>query len=165
MNLKDRGYSSHNISIQNQPIITNSSLQVRWLLSSPRGCRIFVRCLDLRLCVPSRQTAEHLGGDPSAVNRKKRQAPPPPNPFTGQVDREPAMQSTYDAEEDLSAQDLIDFSPVYRCLHIYTVVGARETFETYYRKQRKKQARLVLQPPTNMVGISCYDCWLKRDTN
>ncbi|XP_062474871.1 exocyst complex component 6B isoform X4 [Pezoporus occidentalis] len=48
------------------------------------------------------------------------------------------------------AQDLVDFSPVYRCLHIYSVLGARETFESYYRKQRRKQARLVLQPPSNM---------------
>lgn len=30
--------------------------------------------------------------------------------------------------------------------------GARENFEVYYRKQRKKQARLALQPPANMVG-------------
>uniref|UniRef100_A0A8C9WB40 Exocyst complex component n=1 Tax=Scleropages formosus TaxID=113540 RepID=A0A8C9WB40_SCLFO len=48
------------------------------------------------------------------------------------------------------AQDLVDFSPVYRCLHIYTVLGARDTFESYYRKQRRKQARLVLQPHSNM---------------
>uniref|UniRef100_A0A4W6FL86 Exocyst complex component n=1 Tax=Lates calcarifer TaxID=8187 RepID=A0A4W6FL86_LATCA len=53
-------------------------------------------------------------------------------------------------EEILTAQDLVDFSPVYRCLHIYTVLGDRETFESYYRKQRKKQARLVLQPQANM---------------
>ncbi|XP_042363497.1 exocyst complex component 6 isoform X8 [Plectropomus leopardus] len=53
-------------------------------------------------------------------------------------------------EEVLTAQDLVDFSPVYRCLHIYTVLGDRETFESYYRKQRKKQARLVLQPQANM---------------
>uniref|UniRef100_A0A672PWY3 Exocyst complex component 6-like n=1 Tax=Sinocyclocheilus grahami TaxID=75366 RepID=A0A672PWY3_SINGR len=50
----------------------------------------------------------------------------------------------------LTVQDLVDFSPVYRCLHIYTVLGDRETFENYYRKQRKKQARLVLQPQSNM---------------
>uniref|UniRef100_A0A3B3C7T0 Exocyst complex component n=1 Tax=Oryzias melastigma TaxID=30732 RepID=A0A3B3C7T0_ORYME len=56
-----------------------------------------------------------------------------------------------DAEDEiLTAQDLVDFSPVYRCLHIYTVLGDRETFENYYRKQRKKQARLVLQPQANM---------------
>ncbi|XP_058049835.1 exocyst complex component 6B isoform X5 [Ahaetulla prasina] len=48
------------------------------------------------------------------------------------------------------AQDLVDFSPVYRCFHIYSVLGAREAFESYYRKQRRKQARLVLQPPSNM---------------
>uniref|UniRef100_A0A8C3G753 Exocyst complex component n=1 Tax=Cyclopterus lumpus TaxID=8103 RepID=A0A8C3G753_CYCLU len=53
-------------------------------------------------------------------------------------------------EEVRKPQDLVDFSPVYRCLHIYTVLGDRETFENYYRKQRKKQARLVLQPQANM---------------
>ncbi|NWI96919.1 EXC6B protein, partial [Pitta sordida] len=53
-------------------------------------------------------------------------------------------------EEVPGAQDLVDFSPVYRCLHIYSVLGARDTFESYYRKQRRKQARLVLQPPSNM---------------
>uniref|UniRef100_A0A8D0A723 Exocyst complex component n=1 Tax=Sander lucioperca TaxID=283035 RepID=A0A8D0A723_SANLU len=36
-------------------------------------------------------------------------------------------------------------SVVFLCLQ-----GDRETFENYYRKQRKKQARLVLQPQANM---------------
>ena len=54
------------------------------------------------------------------------------------------------AEADLSAQDLVDFSPVYKCLHIYTVLGEREEFEKYYRKQRRQQATLTLQPPSNM---------------
>lgn len=31
--------------------------------------------------------------------------------------------------------------------------GATETFESYYRKQRSKQARLALQPPSNMVSL------------
>ncbi|XP_004398738.1 PREDICTED: exocyst complex component 6B isoform X2 [Odobenus rosmarus divergens] len=60
------------------------------------------------------------------------------------------MKHEEDDEEVPGAQDLVDFSPVYRCLHIYSVLGARETFENYYRKQRRKQARLVLQPPSNM---------------
>ncbi|XP_063043421.1 exocyst complex component 6B isoform X2 [Engraulis encrasicolus] len=56
-----------------------------------------------------------------------------------------------DEEDEVpGAQELVDFSPVYRCLHIYTVLGARDTFENYYRKQRRKQARLVLQPHSNM---------------
>ncbi|XP_073096791.1 exocyst complex component 6 isoform X2 [Manis javanica] len=53
-------------------------------------------------------------------------------------------------EEVLTVQELVDFSPVYHCLHIYSVLGDEETFENYYRKQRKKQARLVLQPQSNM---------------
>ncbi|CAH3122429.1 unnamed protein product [Pocillopora meandrina] len=50
-----------------------------------------------------------------------------------------------DEELDKSAQDLVDFSPVYKCLYIFTVVGERETFDNYYRKQRRKQARLALE--------------------
>ncbi|XP_033162695.1 exocyst complex component 6 [Drosophila mauritiana] len=51
---------------------------------------------------------------------------------------------------NVSAQDLIDFSPIYRCLHIYMVLGQREYFEKDYRQQRRDQAKLVLQPPPNM---------------
>uniref|UniRef100_A0A3P9I0Z2 Exocyst complex component n=1 Tax=Oryzias latipes TaxID=8090 RepID=A0A3P9I0Z2_ORYLA len=61
-----------------------------------------------------------------------------------------SIRLTVSCAQILTAQDLVDFSPVYRCLHIYTVLGDRETFENYYRKQRKKQARLVLQPQANM---------------
>uniref|UniRef100_A0A8C0XI07 Exocyst complex component n=1 Tax=Castor canadensis TaxID=51338 RepID=A0A8C0XI07_CASCN len=43
------------------------------------------------------------------------------------------------------ASKIMSFSPMYACMY-----GARETFENYYRKQRRKQARLVLQPPSNM---------------
>lgn len=53
-------------------------------------------------------------------------------------------------EEDLSAQDLIDFSPIYRCLHIYTVLNDKKYFEEDYRKQRRDQAKLVLQAPQAM---------------
>jgi hypothetical protein len=34
---------------------------------------------------------------------------PQPNPFTGEVDYEGPSESTYDTEEDLSAQDLVRF--------------------------------------------------------
>uniref|UniRef100_UPI00358F2CF4 exocyst complex component 6B-like isoform X2 n=1 Tax=Myxine glutinosa TaxID=7769 RepID=UPI00358F2CF4 len=53
-------------------------------------------------------------------------------------------------EEILNAQDLVDFSPVYRCLHIHTVLGARDKFENYYQQQRRQQARLVLSAQANM---------------
>ncbi|XP_053685361.1 exocyst complex component 6 [Sabethes cyaneus] len=55
-----------------------------------------------------------------------------------------------DDEEDVNAQDLIDFSPIYRCLHIYTVLNDKEYFEKDYRKQRRDQAKLVLQAPQTM---------------
>uniref|UniRef100_A0A8C9SWJ5 Exocyst complex component n=1 Tax=Scleropages formosus TaxID=113540 RepID=A0A8C9SWJ5_SCLFO len=60
------------------------------------------------------------------------------------------LQAIFLSKMVLTAPDLVDFSPVYRCLHIYSVLGDRETFENYYRKQRKKQARLVLQPQSSM---------------
>ncbi|KAK3749624.1 hypothetical protein QZH41_012961, partial [Actinostola sp. cb2023] len=59
-----------------------------------------------------------------------------------------------DEDLDQSALDLVDFSPVYRCLHIYTVVGEKENFEVYYRKQRRKQARLALQPNHGTIDES-----------
>lgn len=53
-------------------------------------------------------------------------------------------------EDDLAAQDLIDFSPIYRCIHICTVLNDQEFFEKDYRKQRRDQAKLVLQAPQAM---------------
>lgn len=53
-------------------------------------------------------------------------------------------------DDDLCAQDMIDFSPIYRCLHIYTVLDDKEYFAKYYQKQRKDQAKLVLQAPQAM---------------
>lgn len=99
--------------------------------------------------VAMRHTGEQIGSEATNLGRKKRRIPTQ-NSFHNISENDTHVESSYDAEEDLSAQDLIDFSPVHRCLHIYSVLGSRETFETYYRKQRKKQARLVLQPPTNM---------------
>ncbi|KAH9417821.1 Exocyst complex component 6 [Dermatophagoides pteronyssinus] len=61
-------------------------------------------------------------------------------------------------QEELSATDLVDFSPVYRCLHIFGCLGARGQFESYYRQQRKQQARLILQsfsiPPSSLASIT-----------
>ncbi|CAL1545201.1 unnamed protein product [Lymnaea stagnalis] len=104
--------------------------------------------------VAMRHAAEQNNMDPSIAKKrvKTRRAPPPPNPFTGEVEYVPPAPSneSEEKEEELSAQDLVDFSPVYRCLHIYSLLGDKEKFESYYRSQRWKQARLSLQPPSNM---------------
>ena len=42
-----------------------------------------------------------------------------------------------------SGTDLVDFSPVYRCIHIFTALGQKEFFEQYYRTERLQQARLA----------------------
>ncbi|RWS29237.1 Exocyst complex component 6B-like protein [Leptotrombidium deliense] len=102
----------------------------------------------------------------TAKQPKKRKAPLPPNPFTGEIETEPPdVESEIDIntnEEELSATDLVDFSPVYRCLHIFGCLGAREQFEVYYRQQRQQQAKLALQPPINMheniEGYKNYFC-------
>lgn len=72
----------------------------------------------------------------------------------GEVALNQGSKQEQNQDEDMSAQDLVDFSPVYRCHHIYSVLGARETFEAYYRQQRKHQARLALQPQMNMHETS-----------
>merc|ERR1719309_300716 len=99
--------------------------------------------------VAMRHTAEQLEMDIGGCTQAQS-LNPQPNPFTGEIEYEALSESTYDTEEDLSAPDLVDFSPVYRCLHIYTVLGERDTYERYYRKQRAQQATLTLQPPNNI---------------
>ncbi|XP_050538117.1 exocyst complex component 6 isoform X1 [Daktulosphaira vitifoliae] len=67
-----------------------------------------------------------------------------------------------DDEDLLSAQDLIDFSPVYRCIHICTVLSSRDIFDAYYRQQRREQALLTLHPPNNMhESIASYCIYLQ----
>nr|XP_061810642.1 exocyst complex component 6B-like isoform X4 [Nerophis lumbriciformis] len=84
---------------------------------------------------------------------RREEAPGGVTQSNGGLEVHPGILDVGDEEEAdqvTGAQDLVDFSPVYRCLHIYTVLGLRDVFENYYRKQRRKQARLVLQPHSNM---------------
>ncbi|CAB0037200.1 unnamed protein product [Trichogramma brassicae] len=96
--------------------------------------------------VAMRHTAEELDKEAEVIGKKKKR----PQPVYAN-----------DGEEELSAQDLMDFSPVYRCMHIYTVLREGETFKAYYRQQRQQQARLVLQPPINMhESIAGYQSYV-----
>lgn len=104
---------------------------------------------------------------PPLRSRKKKAAPLPPtasqnnssNPFSDSSscsslskDSPPESDaaSTPGSEEEMSATDLVDFSAVYRCLHIFSCLGSSEEFESYYRNQREQQQRLALQPPHSM---------------
>ncbi|CAD1470315.1 unnamed protein product, partial [Heterotrigona itama] len=99
--------------------------------------------------VAMRHTQEQLTVEAEIIGRKKKKLH-----TTNSLSNE--------SEEELSAQDLMDFSPVYRCMHIYTVLREGETFKAYYRQQRKQQARLVLQSPINMhESITGYQTYLQ----
>ncbi|XP_045516226.1 exocyst complex component 6 [Pieris brassicae] len=54
--------------------------------------------------------------------------------------------SSVETNTPQSPHELVDFSPLYRCLHIHTVLGAKHDFVQYYRSQRRQQARLVVIP-------------------
>ena len=75
------------------------------------------------------------------------------SPLLGSAAYEGQSESVHETEEDLSAEDWVDFSPVYRCLHIRTVLGERDDFEKYYRKQRRQRVcskanNITWTPPT-----------------
>ncbi|XP_033224455.1 exocyst complex component 6B isoform X3 [Belonocnema kinseyi] len=96
--------------------------------------------------VAMRHTAEQLENEAEIIGRRKKRM---------------HLAPSNESEEELSAQDLMDFSSVYRCMHIYTVLREGETFKEYYRQQRQQQARLVLQPPVNMhESIKGYQSYI-----
>ncbi|XP_046959749.1 exocyst complex component 6 [Vanessa cardui] len=66
-------------------------------------------------------------------------------------------ESAAAARESGGAQcphELVDCSPLHRCLHIHSVLGAKNDFVQYYRAQRKQQARLVLIPASGNLHDS-----------
>lgn len=46
----------------------------------------------------------------------------------------------------------IDFTPVYRCVHIHATLGLLEEFQAYYTDNRKLQANLVMQQMPKTEG-------------
>lgn len=105
------------------------------------------RSLDSSVSVQSRALIGRRSKKKPAVATTTESGEHGGSPFSEQAS---GILDVEDEEEVPGAQELVDFSPVYRCLHIYTVLGLRDEFENYYRKQRRKQARLVLQPHSNM---------------
>ena len=96
------------------------------------------------------------------ASNKKRRAPQPPGSAESSIQNGPKSisrnrrDSAKQCSDVSSALGSIDFSPVYRGLHIFTNLGFREQFDEYYREQRQKQSRLAFSPPTSMRSISAY---------
>jgi len=53
-------------------------------------------------------------------------------------------------ENSTSATDNIDFAPIHRCCQIFSVLGEKDAFESYYRGEREKQALTVITPPKKL---------------
>ncbi|KAL7074692.1 hypothetical protein ACQ4LE_005557 [Meloidogyne hapla] len=62
----------------------------------------------------------------------------------------------------LDAHDKLDFGPVHRCCQIFNVLGDREKFEVYYRKQRYDQIQLILERHTylNKEDLTSIDVFI-----
>ena len=54
-------------------------------------------------------------------------------------------------------ENLINFGPIYRCLHIHSISGERSEFEQYYFTQRRKQCQLILSlSPSQQVCLMSF---------
>ncbi|CAD6199736.1 unnamed protein product [Caenorhabditis auriculariae] len=57
----------------------------------------------------------------------------------------PNRVETEENEAFLSAQDLIDFAPLYRSYQIFTLLDTKAEFDKYYTMQRMEQCRVLVQ--------------------
>jgi hypothetical protein len=49
--------------------------------------------------------------------------------------------------------DVIDFSPLYKNLHMNQLLGSKSQFASYYRTQRQKQLKLILDAATEVLEL------------
>ncbi|CAD5112059.1 DgyrCDS1305 [Dimorphilus gyrociliatus] len=103
------------------------------------------------------QSARNHGIDESVAQKKKKRpapsAPSAPNPFTDEVESHQQPEEEMCDEYKMSPQESIDYSPIYRCLHIYQVLRIRSNFDKYYQDQREQQSKLALSPPQALSQI------------
>jgi hypothetical protein len=55
---------------------------------------------------------------------------------------------------DASAGDQGDFTPLYRCIHIFEVLGVRAESDRYYLAERSKQAELAFNPSADNNSVT-----------
>lgn len=66
------------------------------------------------------------------------------------------QRGAYWSDPKNNIENLINFGPIYRCLHIHSVSGERSEFEQYYFTQRRKQCQLILSlSPSQQVCVVC----------
>eukprot|EP01119_Soliformovum_irregulare_P000298 TRINITY_DN10212_c0_g1_i2.p1 TRINITY_DN10212_c0_g1~~TRINITY_DN10212_c0_g1_i2.p1 ORF type:complete len:829 (+),score=293.22 TRINITY_DN10212_c0_g1_i2:114-2600(+) len=74
-----------------------------------------------------------------------------------------AKNSQVESDQDITRQHLfknkeyeIDFTPLYRCLHVHKKLGLSEQFEAYYRENCQLRANGVLKPMEGMSFASIH---------
>nr|CDS31219.1 exocyst complex component 6b [Hymenolepis microstoma] len=71
--------------------------------------------------------------------------------------------STCYGSSKTNIENLINFGPIYRCLHIHSVSGERSEFEHYYFTQRRKQCQLILSlSPSQQSSLRNYGEFFSR---
>ena len=58
-----------------------------------------------------------------------------------------------DFNQDNDVYDFVNFSPIYKCLHIYRLMAGLSEFIALYRRERHHQARMLFQPPKDIKNF------------
>jgi hypothetical protein len=87
-------------------------------------------------------------------DRKKDQQQPPP--ADGTVDS---------ALINMNITELIDFSPIYKSLHINLFLNCKEEFSKHYQREKQKQAPVIMDVPPKMhESFDAFKKYLQRVT-
>lgn len=123
------------------------SLLISWLCS--RHLILRSRSYDFRL-----QTAVRID-----VDRRF---------YTSEDDRRRESQSDKSADANLlemNITDLIDFSPIYKSIHINLFLNCKEEFSKHYQREKQKQAPVILDiSPKMHESFDAFKKYLQRVT-
>jgi len=118
--------------------------------STAVGCQILKRYTDGPAVHVSNTRKRQIENEMPEADQRQGSS----NPF-GSEDEETKSEfsvatttfGNHHFDEDVSIQELIDFKPLYKCLHIHRLLGGNKSFITQYRLEREEQAALLFRIP------------------
>ncbi|CAF3177319.1 unnamed protein product [Rotaria socialis] len=90
--------------------------------------------------------------------------------YTLEEDRRRDQQQQVDGSADLALinmniTELIDFSPIYKSLHINLFLNCKEEFSKHYQREKQKQAPVIMDVPPKMhESFDAFKKYLQRVT-
>ncbi len=69
--------------------------------------------------------------DSAESQKRRRQIDPSRILSPGRVTNGPVDQSLLSDDDDVSAQEMVDLGPVYRCCHIFSVLVRRKSYNVF----------------------------------